>query len=87
MFCTVTRMPVSRQPKAVEGHVRGKRFQRMLAAVKTKGEAAAAREARREAKRMEWEARTGQQERALRPGERDARESGEEEEWGEEEEE
>lgn len=84
MFCTVTRMPVSRQPKTVEGHVKGKRFQRMLAASKSKGEVAAAREARREAKRMEWEARTGQQGREPRVGGMGAGESGEDGEWGEE---
>ena len=30
LYCTVTRQPVSRQPSAVEGHVNGKRFKRML---------------------------------------------------------
>ena len=31
MWCTVTKQPVSRQPHAVEAHVNGKRFKRLLA--------------------------------------------------------
>ena len=29
LWCTITEHPVSRQPKAVEAHVSGKRFRRM----------------------------------------------------------
>ncbi|EOD33403.1 hypothetical protein EMIHUDRAFT_229737 [Emiliania huxleyi CCMP1516] len=45
LYCTVTRQPVSRQPSAVEGHVNGKRFKRMLA----EREAAQAKRSRKRA--------------------------------------
>jgi len=30
LYCTLTKQPLSRQPKTVEGHVNGKRFRRLL---------------------------------------------------------
>jgi len=30
LFCVLTKQPVSRQPRAVEGHINGKRFKRLL---------------------------------------------------------
>lgn len=38
LWCTVTQRPVSKQPKAVAGHVAGKKFQRILAARKERAE-------------------------------------------------
>lgn len=51
LWCTLTSRPVSRQPKAVEGHVSGKRFKRLLAEEKSKS---AAREVAEGAEEM-WE--------------------------------
>jgi hypothetical protein len=30
LYCTLTKQPLSRQPKTVQGHISGKRFQRLL---------------------------------------------------------
>ena len=30
LYCTLTRHPISRQPKSVEAHTKGKRYQRLL---------------------------------------------------------
>ena len=37
LYCTLTKQPLSRQPKTVMGHVNGKRFQRLLAEAKKGG--------------------------------------------------
>jgi len=37
LYCTLTKQPMSRQPKTVEGHIKGKRFQRLLQEAKSEG--------------------------------------------------
>ena len=51
LWCTITEHPVSRQPKAVEAHVSGKRFRRMKKEWKAQQKAKVAQEAARAEKR------------------------------------
>ena len=57
LWCTITEHPVSRQPKAVEAHVSGKRFRRMKKEWKAQQKAKKAQEAARAEKRAAREAR------------------------------